>query len=100
MTSINLGNYTVVIQVEGERREVPYEVRPSLVNLLFAQQNLTAMDILDRDDLGRKIRDHAGEMMALEEAEFKMLEHAVKTFKGFGQHDVELVRRIMLAAPQ
>lgn len=99
MRAINLENYTVSVrqQVESgaiEEKEVAYEMRKSLIMVLFGQQGLGALEILDRDDLAREIRD-AGKVLEIEEAPYEKLVTAVKAFTGYTQNDVELVRRVV-----
>jgi hypothetical protein len=98
---IDVTDYPVVAQTPEGEVVAPYQVRASLINLLFSQQNLGAMEILERDDIARKIRDSVADesgILSLEDAEFKMLETATKAFKGFGKNDVELVRRVLNAS--
>ncbi len=97
MKVLNIMDYNVTLAVDGVEKDVPYAVRPSLINLLFSQQNLGALDVLDRDDIARKIRDWKGDTLLLEDAEFKLLDAAVRAFKGYTKNDVELVRRVVKA---
>ncbi len=95
MRKVNLEPYEVDLE---PGTSVPYDVKRSLVNLLFGPHNsLDAEALLSRDDLARKIRA-AQESVLLEDAEYRILEAAVRGFRGYGEHDVELVRRV-LGAP-
>ena len=97
MKALNIADYNVSLPVDGVEKDVPYAVRPSLINLLFSQKDLGAVEVLDRDDLGRKIRDWDGDTLLLEDSEYAMLAVAVKTFKGYQKNDTELVRRVLKA---
>ena len=97
MKALNIADYNVSLPVDGVEKDVPYAVRPSLINLLFSQRELGAMEVLERDDLARKIRDWDGDTLLLEDAEFRQLELAVRSFKGYQKNDVELVRRVVKA---
>ena len=96
MKTLDVSDYMVL--VDETAKYVPYAVRPSLIALLFAQRDLDAVALLDRDDLARKIRDVADDTLVLEDAEFAKLVTAVKTFKGYTKNDVTLVRRILDAS--
>jgi len=93
--ALNISDYNVAVPFEGVEKDVPYAVRPSLIGLLFSQRDLGVMEILSRDDIARKIRDWVGDQLLLEDAEFALLDAAVKAFKGYGKNDVELVRRVL-----
>ena len=77
-----------------------YKVKESLLILLYArQQGLNAVELLKRDDLARKIHDHAGAAILLEDAEFAQIDKALDSMSGLGREDVGFVRRIK-EAPQ
>jgi len=101
MRQINLENYRVKVRdPQGNDGEVLYDVRNSMIEVLFSRDlQLSAREALNRDDLARKIRDSSDGSILLEEGEYSKLEKAVDTIKGFGRADVEFVRRI-LNAPQ
>ncbi len=99
MRQLNLTNYTERVRDEkGDWKELPYEVKDSMIELLFARDlQLSGPDILERDDLARKIRDCADGSILLEEEEWNKLVQSVNTIRGLGRTDVELVRRILKA---
>lgn len=77
--------------------DMPYEVKSSLIELLFSRElHLSGPELLERDDLARKVRDCDG-VLLLEEPEWQKLKSSVESTTGFGRPDVELVRRIMNA---
>lgn len=98
---LNLKDYFVEsFDEKGEKKEVPYDVKGSLISLLFNRQlNLSAQRLLDMDDLGRKIRDCKDEEILLEEDDYLKIKQAVDAFNNYGERDIELVRRVS-NAPQ
>lgn len=96
MRQINLANYSVRLRDEaGEYKDVPYEVKDALVEILFARSlGLSGAEILERDDLAHKIIDCVDGKVLLEEDEWSKFVTAINTIKGLGRTDVELVRRI------
>lgn len=98
---LNLENYLVgSFDEEGKEKEIPYDVKGSLISLLFHKElNLSALQLLDMDDLGRRIRDCKDKEIHLEEADYLKIKQAVDSFIGYGERDIELVRRVA-TAPQ
>ena len=85
--------------VPHEWVEVPYVVKDSLIELMFSRDlHLSGPELLQRDDLARKIMAADGAVL-LEEAEWLKLNNATEAITGFGKADVELVRRIIKAEP-
>lgn len=99
MRRIDLSNYTITLRKEdGERVELPYEMKESTIEVLFARElQLSGVELLARDDLARKIRDCPDGSILLEEQEWKKLVNAVNTVTGLTEQDVKLVRRIVEA---
>lgn len=99
MRQIDLSNYTV--RVKGEEQEwveLPYEMKESLIELLFSRDlGLSGRELLARDDLARKINDCPDGKVLLEESDWNKLVQAVETVKGLGRPDVDFVRRILNA---
>ena len=93
---LDVTNYTVEgLGPDGAPTMLPYKVKESLVGLMFSKElNLSAMDVLDRDDLARKIRDANGSVV-LTDSEYRKLETAIKTVRGFMEHDMGLIRRVL-----
>lgn len=99
MRQINLTNYSVRLRDKaGKYKDVPYEVKDSLIEIMFSRDlGLSGKELLARDDLARKIRDCADGQVILEEEEYKKILTAINTVKGLGRIDVEFVRRILEA---
>lgn len=84
--------------------DMPYEVKPSLIELLFCKDpdgmhpelRLSGIELLARDDLARKVRDSDG-VLLLEEVEWGKLKTSAESMTGFGKPDVELIRRVLKA---
>lgn len=101
MRKINLENYHFDgVDEKGEPKKFPYNMRGNLIAVLFQRElNLNGVELLERDDLARKIRDCKGNEILLEGSEYEKVKQAVDTFTGYGQHDVKFVRRV-LEAPE
>lgn len=99
MRQINLSNYSVRVRDEkGEWTDLPYETKDSMIELLMARDlQLSGRELLNRDDLARKINDCTDGNILLEEEEWNKLVTTVETIRGLGRPDVELVRRILEA---
>ncbi len=99
MRRLDLTNYTVMVPgPEGPVPE-PFQVRESIVNVLFAQERLDAAELLRRDRLGERILGQPGDSLLIEEADFQKIKASFEGFKGFRRIDVELVKRV-LEAPE
>jgi hypothetical protein len=104
MRQINLEDYVLEVKTQPSgdgiagTKEVKYDVRGSLIEVLFAPElQLNAREILDRDDLARKIKDCRDNNLLLEEAEYEKIKGAVETVRGMGRNEVEFIRRILKA---
>ena len=83
---------------EGEFVDFPYEVKDAMIEILLSSDlQLTGRELLERDDIARKIKDCVDGHILLEEEEWNKVVQAVETVKGFGRPDVELVRRVLNA---
>lgn len=99
MRQIDLSNYSVRVRnPEGEWVDLPYEMKDSLIEVMFARDlQLTGKQLLERDGLARKIKDCTDGKILLEEEEWNKLVTSINTVKGLGRPDVELVHRILEA---
>ncbi len=95
MRRIELTDYKVPVMNEaGEKKEEPYPVKNSLVELLMARDNrLSGRELLARDEIARKILA-ADSTILLEEEEWNKLVASAETVTGFGRTDAELLKRI------
>lgn len=99
MRRIDLSNYSVRVRDDkGKWTGLPYEVKDSMIELLLSRElRLSGRELLDRDDLAKKIRDCPDGSILLEEGEWNKLVQSAETITGLGRPDVELVRRILEA---
>lgn len=99
MRTIKLRDYTVKLKdQEGNDVIVPYIVKNSILTLLTARElKLNGPDLLKNNALALKINDMGDEAL-LEEEEYARLKRSVEMLQGFGQEDVEFIRRIMEAS--
>lgn len=100
MRKIAIADYKIKArdQETGNSIEAPYNVKESLISILFLPAlQLQAVELLERDRLGSKIMDVKDGFVLLEEAEYKKVLDAVNLHKGFGKNDVEFVRRVLEA---
>lgn len=96
MRKIDLTDYKIkVLGPEGEI-ERDYDTQLSLIALLFHPElKLGFKELLDRDDLARKLRDAAKGPVLLEDADYRILRNSLEAFHGYTQNEVELVRRVI-----
>ena len=101
MRKISFENYNVPVQTpEGEKRDIPYEVKDSIVSLLFHPDlKLSGMELLKQNELAGKILHSEDPEILFEEAEYNKIKQAINVVTGYGRNEVELVRRV-LEAPE
>jgi len=98
MRRLNLKDYTVTVKTPQGSKEIPYLVRDAIVELLFHPQlQLTAVEVLKRDELASKIASNLTDDFLIEEADYQKLKQACKKINGFSRKDVQFVKRILLA---
>lgn len=99
MRNLNLTNYVVQVSAaDGEGTvDRPFAVCSSLITLIFSIGS-TALEVLRRDDLARKL-EAADTSIWLEEEEFALLEKAIDQHESFDRFAVPLIRRIKFETP-
>lgn len=99
MRKLDIKEYTVKGRnQEGQIIDAPYDVRASLVSILFHPDlRLEAKELLERDKLANKINDWKDGHLLLEETEYEKVKGALGIIKGFSRNDVEFVRRVLEA---
>jgi len=99
MRKLDISNYTVKGRnQEGEIIDAPYDVRASLISVLFhSDLRLGAVEALERDKLANKINDWKDGHLLLEDAEYEKIKGGIGVVKGFTRNDVEFVRRVLEA---
>jgi predicted ABC-type ATPase len=79
--------------------ERPYDVKTSVVNLLFNPElKLSGRDVITQDELAKKI-ESSDDSVLLEEVDYQKVKKAIDVFSGFSRADVGFVTRI-LSAPE
>jgi len=95
MRKINLKDYTVEVRTPQGVEQVNYEVKTSIINLLFHPDlKLNAVALLEQNKLAEKILATEHKIM-VEEAEYSKIKQAVNVITGLGKNDVELVQRVL-----
>lgn len=98
MRRLDISDYEVADADLDVAEPHTYHTRWALGEVLLAQsQGHTAMSLLEHEDLVRKIRDHEGDIILLEEAEYLKIRAAFDKIEGFSRYDVEMVRRVVNA---
>ncbi len=96
MRKLNLASYEFSETNEPNAEVHDYDVRWSMGEVLLARdQGLTARQLLENNDLYRKLRDWPEDTILLEEAEYDALAQSFNSVTGFGKSDVEMVRRVL-----
>lgn len=94
MRKINLTPYLVKVD---ETNQEPYNIKQSIINILFHPDlRLSAKELLDNDKVSQKVEAAEGSVL-LEDAEYEKVKKAFDTVKGFGVNDIELINRVFNA---
>lgn len=98
MREIDIRPYKVVLAGPEGKKEVDYDVRSSIESVLLAtgpatEQRLSMTDLLRNARVAEKILG-SKDVVLLEESEYAILRQAFDSYKGFGQFEVELCKRI------
>lgn len=97
MKKVDVTEYFITVPMDGINKELPYNVKESLVAALFHPElKLGAREVITRDKIATKIEE-ATDHVLLEDAEYQKLESAFETVKGFGKSEVELIKRVFEA---
>ena len=98
MRELKIANYEIGAKdpETNKRISAPYEVRESIVEILFHPElRLNATDLLKTNELAKKILGCKKDYVLLEEEEYQRLLDACNKIQGFGRNEVELVQRIL-----
>ena len=89
MRKIDLGDYLV--------GDVPFQVRPSLVVILFNEKGIDARELLRRDELATRIENTIDDTLLLEEADYKKIVSGLNAtdLQPYGRSAIEFVRRVL-----
>lgn len=99
MRKLDISDYTMRLRNEsGDLEDHPYDVKDSLIELLFGRDlQLTGVQLIERDKTAQKIAASPDGHVLLEDAEWAMLSVATEVVRGLGRNDVELIKRIVSA---
>ena len=93
MRKIDLTPYTVD---RGDNHILPFEVKQSIVNILFSDPKLSAQETLVRHAIAEKVR-HADRSVLLEDSEYNKVVDAVNAFSGYREDSAEFIVRVLNA---
>lgn len=97
MRKILLKTYPVKVVTENGVKEVEYNVKDSLVEILFNKAlGLGSVSLLKQNILANKILSSDDEVL-LEEEEYQRIKTAIDTVEGLTRNDVIFVERILEA---
>lgn len=92
MFKLNVENYDVV---DARGNTVEYDVKSSLKSILFAPaQQHDALSLIEMSKVVDKL-DKSDKDLLLEDSEMDKVRHAFKQFRGLGQAETELAKRII-----
>lgn len=99
MRKIDMQQYVIQMKdAEGKLVDVPYDVKGSLVNVLYHPVlKLAGRDLLLAHKLADKIENCKEDTILLEEVDYQKLKNAVEKIEGFTKNDVEFVQRVLEA---
>jgi hypothetical protein len=101
MRELNIKTYNVKVKIndngEVKDKELPYDVKGSLIEILFAKDNqqLPVREAMARDKICKRIEDCESDTILLEDAEWEKLKSSAEKLSFVGRNDVELVSRIL-----
>lgn len=76
-------------------KAVIYDVKSSLIEILFSQDlDLHANEIMERENLARKIHDCSDSKVLLEEEEWIHCRQAIDVVPNLGRQEVDFIHRI------
>ena len=98
MKKLDLRAYLVKVKrTSGEIEEVPYQMKESLIEILFNPSlKLNGVKVLKQNALAMKI-EASGDELLLEDEEHERVLHALSLVEGIGRNEVEFARRIIEA---
>jgi tRNA U34 5-methylaminomethyl-2-thiouridine-forming methyltransferase MnmC len=98
MKKLFLSNYEVEIEFEGKKVKKPFQVKESILEILFHPSlKLTGRELLKQNDLAEKIEKCNEDFILLETEEHNKILRALELTTGLGRNAVEFVKRILEA---
>ncbi len=98
MKKINLTPYEIEgLNEKGEPAKIPFNMRESLVNILFTEKlKLNPVRLLEQNKLAEKLMS-SGDEILLEETDYKRLKEAMDVLEGLSKSHIEFVTRVFEA---
>ena len=99
MKKIDIRPHTVtVVRTDGTKEEVPYQIKESLVEILFNRElKLNGVGVIKQNQLAEKILASGLDELLLEDEEYERITRALSLVEGLGKNDVEFAKRVINA---
>lgn len=99
MKKLDIQPYQVsVVRTDGTKEEVPYQVKESMVEILFNRDlKLNGVGVIKQNQLAEKILAANSDELLLEDEEHERVMKALSLVEGLGKNDVEFAKRIINA---
>lgn len=97
MKRIDLKPYNIKIIIDGKAQERSYDVKQSVIELLFSTGLMLNGERLLQQQKTRGKVDKATDEVILEDEEYETLKKAVNLMQGLSLNDVEMVKRVLEA---
>lgn len=99
MKKIDIRPYSVtVVRTDGTKEDVPYQVKESLIEILFNRElKLNGVGVIKQNLLAEKILASGTDELLLEDEEYERVTRALSLVEGLGKNDVEFAKRVINA---
>lgn len=99
MKKVDIRPYTItVVRTDGTKEEVPYQVKESLIEILFNRElKLNGAGVIKQNLLAEKILAAGPDELLIEDEEYERISRALSLVEGLGRNDVEFAKRIINA---
>lgn len=100
MKKMDIRPYLVTVaRADGSKEEIPYQIKESLVEILFNRElKLNGAGVIRQNQLAEKVLA-AGDELLVEDEEYDRIMKALSLVEGLGKNDVEFAKRIIDAQP-
>jgi hypothetical protein len=98
MKKIILSDYEVEIEIENKKVKKPFQVKESIIEILFHPElKLAGRELLKQNILAEKIEGCTEDFILLENEDYNKIVRALELTTGLTRNAVEFVRRIIEA---
>jgi hypothetical protein len=98
MKKLFLSDYEVEIEIDGKKVKKPFQVKESILEILFHPDlKLAGRELLKQNELAEKIEKCNEDFILLENEEHNKILRALELTTGLGRNAVEFVKRIIEA---